>query len=357
MTVPVGLYRTLAQSVGAGGTPVTVMSGPLAGGFVTNPQSAEDQGIPVIEALFIDLTGPAALEETATTYPIQPGQTFTIPAGMLGDVSVNAATSGHRFSAVVIQPPPPYPPAPQPSSFPPSGPTTLTDVIPAYLYEQYRDDDDVLAFFTAYNQLAQEFVSWFAGGYLPVYTSEQITGALLDWVALGLYGIQRPTLASGRNRTIGPLNTFGFNVLPYNARKTVGPTDVAATTDDVFKRIITWNFYKGDGNRFNVEWLKRRVMRFLFGPDGTAPNIDQTDIVSVTFGADYEVAIRISTGTRAIVGGALYNRFGLNTTAYNSLRTVFMPGPNPPPLAATLKEAVESGVLTLPFQYTFSVTI
>ena len=165
----------------------------------------------------------------------------------------------------------------------------------------------------------------------------------------------RPSLSSGRNRDLGPLNTYGFNVLALNTRRSVGPQNVTITTDDIFKRIMTWNFYKGDGHEFNVRWLKRRIMRFLTGPDGSAPNVDQTYIISVTFGAEGSVSIRIANGSRIILGGALYNRFGFNAIAYNALRTQFVPGPNPLPYQAIFKEAVESGVLQLPFQYQFSV--
>ena len=138
----------------------------------------------------------------------------------------------------------------------------------------------------------------------------------------------------------------------YNARRSIGPIDVTVTTDDVFKRIMTWNFYKGDGNVFNVRWLKRRIMRFLIGVDGTAPNVDQTYIVSVTFG-NGQIAIRITVGTRSILGGALYNRFGYNRMGYNVLLTTFNPAADPPPFASVLKEAIESGVLQTPFQFSF----
>lgn len=254
---------------------------------------------------------------------------------------------------------PSYPPVPQTGTFPPDGPTTLTELggMASYLYVQYADDDNLQAFVSAFNELAQIYVGWFATIELPVYTNPQIAGPLLDWVAEGVYGITRPTLSSGRNRNVGPYNTIAFNSKPpFNKIIRVGPQDVAATSDDVFKRIITWNFYKGDGNIFNILWLKRRIIRFLIGVNGTAPNIDQTDAVSVFYGTGI-ITIALSTGTRKIIGGALYNRFGYNRVAYNSLKTLFTPGPIPQPLAPIFKEAIESGVLILPFQYQIVVAI
>ncbi len=166
----------------------------------------------------------------------------------------------------------------------------------------------------------------------------------------------RPSLSSGKNRDVGPLNTWAYNAIGYNVRRLVGPSDVTVTSDDIFKRIMTWNFYKGDGRTFNIPWLKRRIMRFLLGANGSAPNIDSTDIVSVTFGPGI-ISIRIAGGSRKILGGAIYNRFGYNRMAYNALVTQFISGPTPLKNDGVLKEAIDSGVLQLPFQYQFVVTI
>ena len=350
MGAPIGLYKTAVSVVAVGGQAVTPIFGPVAGGYIVNPASATDQGLIFAEPLYIDITGPAALAVTATTMALQPGQTFLVVPGQTTNVSVNARSSGHRFSGVVYQPPPQYPPAPQTGTFPPTGPTTLTQTIPSYAYEQYADDDDVLSFVMAYNGLAQQFVSWFVNIGLPVYTSPNISGSLLDLVAAGIYGQVRPSLSSGQNKDLGPFNTYAYNILAFNRREIVGPTNVTVTSDDIFRRIITWNFYKGDGDQFNVRWLKRRLMRFLIGTNGTAPNIDNTYPISVTFGSGGLVSIRITVGTRTITGGALFNKFSLNRMAFNVVLTLQTSSPNPLPNEAILKEAIESGVLQLPFQ-------
>ena len=339
-----------------GGTSVVAIYGPLLGGaIVVNPYAAADQELAAPEVLYVNLTGPAALAANGATFALEPGQTLVVPRHAAANVWVNAASSGHAFSAVAIHESANF--VPFSGAFPPPGPTTVTKVIPAFLYQEYNDDDDLQAFFRAFNELSQEDVDWFVEVGLPLYPG--LSGGLLDRVAAGLYGMLRPALPTGRNRNVGPLNTWGPNalVVPLNVEKKVGNQNFVATTDDVFKRILTWHFFKGDGKVFTVPWLKRRVMRFLFGAGGVDPGIDNTYPVSVTFGAGNEVDINLLNGKRTVVGGALPNRFGPNSFApLNSMRTTFASHP-PLPLAATFKAAVDSGALELPFQFTYVVNI
>jgi len=234
-------------------------------------------------------------------------------------------------------------------------PAYRSQTIPSYLYIQYNDDDDLQAFVEAYNALSQELITWFAEINLPIYTGPLITGALLDWVALGLYGQARQTLPSGVNKNLGPFNTFTFNALPYNEMTTVESTDFFATTDDVFKRIITWNFYKGDGRQFSVRWLKRRIMRFLLGDNGTDPGIDQTYQVSVSFGLGDQVDIRILSGLRTVTAGP-FNTAAFNTLPLDGMTTVFQQYV-PLEFAPIFKAAVDGGALQLPFQFDWIVTV
>jgi hypothetical protein len=322
--------------------------------MIVNPYAAEDQGLFAPETLYVSFVGPATLQATATTIAVQPGGVLRVPSDDTTSVWVNAATSGHRFSAFVVQEPSSF--TPVPSLFPPSGPTGLLRITPSYLYQEYQDDLGCQAFVDAYNVLAQSYLDWFNAIELPVYTNSLITGALLDFVALGLYGLERPALPSGKNQNIGTLNTFHFNQIAMNTLKVVGNQDFYATTDDIFKRILTWQFFKGDGKVFNVRWLKRRIMRFLFGTNGTSYNVDQTYTVSVSFGAGNQVNIDIGLGTRRITGGALLNKFALNRTRTNELDTTFTPSPAIP-TAIILKAAIESGAVELPFQFTYVVNV
>lgn len=230
----------------------------------------------------------------------------------------------------------------------------LTKTIPSYLYTQYADDDNLQGFITAYNQLSQEYVDWFNSVDLPIYTG--LAGGLLDWVALGLYGMQRTPLPSGQSENKGPLNTYTLNELQPNQYIFVGPTNFYYTNDDYFKRIITWNFYKGDGKVFDIRWLKRRVMRFLYGVDGTSFNVDQTYRVSVTFGVGDQINIRIINGLLSNFVGAMPNAYLPNETLINSLSWDFEPYEQIP-AAPILKAALDAGVLELPFQFTYVIKI
>lgn len=347
----VTIYPAVKTVVDVGGQPITCMYGPLSGGLIVNPYSAGNQGIGVAETLYVCLNGDAGLAENVTTFAIQPGGLFKVPAGNTTNVSINAASTGHRFSAIAFQPGVIY--VPQTGSFPPDGPTTVTKTIPAYLYTEYNDDDDLQAFFRAFNELAQEDIDFFVDTGLPIYTG--LSGSLLDFVAAGLYGMLRPALPAGTNPNVGPLNTWAPNVVAPNQLIIVGNSQYFATTDDVFKRILTWHFYKGDGKVFDIRWLKRRIMRFLIGIDGTSPNIDETYRVSITFAAR-QANIRILPGIRTIVDGAIPNLFAPNAVAPNSLSSTFEPFPALA-FAPILKAGIDSGVLELPFQFTYAVTV
>lgn len=343
------VWRLVANSILIGGTPVVAAYGPFIGAFIINPQLAADQGLPVPENLYVDIVGPAGTSVTATTSIIYPGRVFPVPAGAL-QVSVNAASTGHRFGGYVFQTAEAF--QASLSTFPPSGPTTLQDVIASYLYQEYSDDDDLQAFVIAFNDLAQQYVDIFNGLNLPVYSG--LSGPLLDWVAQGLYGFTRPVLPSGRNRNIGPLNTYRFNVLRLNQIKIIQPTQFYATTDDVFKRIMTWHLYRGDGRQFDIRWLKRRVQRFLTGINGTGGTTDQTYQVSITFGPDYEVDINLQSTRIYATGGAFYNISRFNTSRFNQVntRSVMIPVS---PLAPIFKAAMDAGVLEMPWQITQTV--
>jgi hypothetical protein len=203
--------------------------------------------------------------------------------------------------------------------------TALGSIIPAYVYQQYADDDNIRAFFTAYNTLAQAYLDWFNGINLPIYTG--LSGALLDWVAQGLYGMPRPVLALVQNGAlVGPFNTYQLNQIPIDGLSSGITSTVFPVTDDIFKRILTWAFYKGDGFTFSVPWLKRRVARFLAGVNGTDYDGSAAQI-SIAYPGNGVVNITISTGVIQLTAAAIF------------------------------QAAVLSGVLVLPFQYTFNVLI
>lgn len=209
------------------------------------------------------------------------------------------------------------------SIFPPRGPTGLTAIIPSYLYQEYADDDNLQALVSAYNTVAQSYFDELNGLNLPIYTG--LNGALLDWVALGLYGMQRPNLSSSTTNNIGPFNTYPSDTIAFAVGKNTGTTQVFTVSDDLFKRMLTWNFYKGDGTTFTTEWLKRRVMRFLGGMNGKDSGTSQTYQVSVTFTGTAVINITITAGSQP---------------------TTYVP---------ILAAAIENGVCQLPFAYNYNI--
>lgn len=233
----------------------------------------------------------------------------------------------------------------------------IPKILPSYLYLEYNDDDDLQALVAAYNIVAQEYLDFFNTVNLPIYTgvNSLVSGALLDFVATNLYGFPRPVLPFGHATVEGVFNSFVFNTLAFNAKKTISPAVVFNTTDDIYRRCLTWLFYKGDGKNFSIRWLKRRVERFLFFENGTGLGVDQTYRVSVTFGADFQVNINITKVVTEFGPGA-FNSWAFNTRTMNSMSFTITLLP-PISTAPIFKAAVEAGVLELPFQFTWIVNI
>lgn len=147
--------------------------------------------------------------------------------------------------------------------------TPLASAIPAYLYQQYQNDPALPAFFSAFNSLAQGYLNWFLQNPLGLYTSPGITGPLLDWCAAGIYGLYRPVLASQTSEETAGYDSAVYNTVPYNFLSYSASGNAQQATDDIFKRMMTWNLYKGDGQYFTIQWLKNRVARFLNGANGS----------------------------------------------------------------------------------------
>lgn len=168
---------------------------------------------------------------------------------------------------------------------------TTTDIIKSYPYVQFADDENITAWFDAYNTYAQQYLDWFNNTPLAVYTRSEISGALLDWVANGVYGCYRTPIAFGNSRSIGPLNTYTPNYIPFNQGKKLSDVTSFTMTDDIFKRVITWNFYKGDGVQISIPWLKKRAARFTNVPyKNILVSIGSGNIINLTVvGADFEI--------------------------------------------------------------------
>jgi hypothetical protein len=203
-------------------------------------------------------------------------------------------------------------------------PTTLGRVIPAYVFVQYNDDVNIQAYFAAFNALAQNYATWFQNLNLPIYTGGYIAGPLLDWVGQGIYGLKRPYVPNVANRMIGPFDTTPFNTIPFNALKWTSPGGVGLASDDLYRRMMTWRLYKGDGKNPGIHWLKRRTQRYLTGLNGVDPGVQQTYDISVQQDAPLQsVTITIPNG----------------------------------PVAAAFEYGIATGALEVPFQFAFKVNI
>jgi len=246
-----------------------------------------------------------------------PGQSVGVHTLAVTDTSTAASAALDYVVSTTVAPP----------SFPPTGPTGTLQIIPAFPYDEYVDDDDIGALFASYNAIAQSYLDWFNGINLPIYTGAQVSGALLDWVATGLYGYPRPTIAFTTSQTVGPFNTYDIDTIAFNARQTPTQSAVYTVTDDIYKRLLTWHFYKGDGQQFNIKWLKRRVVRFLAGVNGTDVSVGDTSQVSVAFASKTAATITISEGVVPTTYGPVF------------------------------QAALQSGALSLPFQIAFSVIL
>ena len=91
-----------ASQITTGGTPVIAALPTVTGIIITNPASATDQGIATAETLYVNPVGAAVLEANGTTFAIPPGGSWTLNFGQTTSTSVNAVTSGHKFSCIVF---------------------------------------------------------------------------------------------------------------------------------------------------------------------------------------------------------------------------------------------------------------
>jgi hypothetical protein len=92
-------------SVITGGVPVPAITGPINGGFITNPINSAAQGIVAAENLYVDMVAAPGSTDAAghnTTVILQSGQNFVLPPLAAGvNVWINAATSGHQITGEV----------------------------------------------------------------------------------------------------------------------------------------------------------------------------------------------------------------------------------------------------------------
>ena len=222
--------------------------------------------------------------------------------------------------------------------------------IPLYPYLPYVFDDKVVAICKGISDYGQDYIDSFNALNLPIYQSK--IGEFLDYVGVNLYGIPRPIYPVGVIETTGEINNFALNEIELNKLLITYPNQFFIATDEVYKRVIDWHHYKGDGDLFNVRHLKRRIMRFL-----TGNTVSQTYQISVSFGLNNQCNITLyENGNINLRPSATINDGELNSYAINELRAKKIPF-TPFELAEIFKKSVEMGVLELPFQYNYVVSI
>lgn len=198
----------------------------------------------------------------------------------------------------------------------------LSTILPAYPYKEYTDDQDIVAIFTSYTGLAQNYLDWFNSTPLGVYTNASISGPLLDWIAEGIYGIPRPVLSFLTTRFRAGLGTsfLGSHALGEGLYASSGTATVA--DDDIYKRVLTWWLYRGDGQQMSIPWLRRRVARFIYGVNGSDVDIGELPNISISVSSS-----ALSVTVPSVPSGDFF------------------------------KQVVDNGILALPFLLPMTVTV
>lgn len=221
----------------------------------------------------------------------------------------------------------------------------------AYAYQEYADDEYVQAFVSAYNRISQGYLDWSNQNPLALYTNSNISGEMLDFVGNNLYGISRPVISTFSRTISGEL---GSNVLGDHTMGTLVITEsgtAIVANDDIYKRTLTWYLYRGDGMQMSVEWVRRRVARFIYG----------------AYGADIDVGLITNVGIALPADSTTLgstNSFAVNTQAVNTSvpititqsHALVITVPNIA-MGNTFQTLFNGNYLPLPFQVNFKVVL
>ncbi len=196
-------------------------------------------------------------------------------------------------------------------------------ILPAYAYQQYAWSQDIQAFFGSLNTILQGYLTWFYETPLAAYTAPAISGPLLDWTATGIYGVARPAIGAITTVTSGPLGTNVLGTHTFGVLYVLQSGTASIVNDDIYKRVLTWILFRGDGMRFSIPWLLRRVERFLGGVNGS------------------DVPLDLATRPTVTVSGSAF--------------AITVPSANPASLI--FEQLIGQGLLPLPLPYTFTITV
>ncbi|KMQ89981.1 hypothetical protein RF55_10317 [Lasius niger] len=154
-------------------------------------------------------------------------------------------------------------------------------IIKAYAYQQYSDDPDIMALFEAHNQTAQDYLKTFLSHCPAIYIDDFWDSGELTYIAWFLWGQRR-----WYSDYASSIDLEGaIDDLPIDYASAGGsiptPRQKLLINDDTFRRIMTWNLYRGDGQQFTIPWLKKRIKRWMVGVNGYAPLFGDTNEISV----------------------------------------------------------------------------
>lgn len=216
----------------------------------------------------------------------------------------------------------------------------------AYPYDEYSDDENVGAFFNAYNQLAAGYLQWYQQTQMAIYTQSTVTGKLLDWVGNNLYGVTRPIIPN-QPSLVGPVNTTAVNAQAVNAAY-VQQGLASYVSDDIYKRMLTWVLYKGDGQQMSLIWLRRRIARFLYGANGADITVDKLANVGLELSATEWIGAWDTT---------VFNTLQFNEMRNLPPRTITATIPSGTGASQVFQQLAQSGMVPFPFQLSFEVVI
>lgn len=182
-------------------------------------------------------------------------------------------------------------------------------LVKSYVYQQYRDDADIIALFDAYNQIAQDYLKTFLSHSPAIYIDDVWTSGELTYLAWFLWGQRR-----WYSDYASSIDLEGaIDELPIDWISAGGslpkPRQKLLINDDTFRRIMTWNLYRGDGAQFTIPWLKKRIKRWMIGVNGYAPLFGDANEISVNISNKIVNISVVTTDTSLLLSlqAALYS--------------------------------------------------
>lgn len=229
----------------------------------------------------------------------------------------------------------------------------LQNVVPSYPFREYSDDPNIVAFFTAYNQLAQGYLTWVNQTPLGVYTSPNVSGPLLDWIGQGIYGIVRPSYAALQSAFLAGLASLPLATVAIAGNELLATGAGTLSSDDFYKRLLTWWLYVGDGRRFTIMTLRKKIARFIYGVNGTDVTVAQAQSISIAVSGYQAIQAGLAAVPLASVPVAGSQLISPRNTGQYIITVPHSAGAS----ALYFQQAFGQGLLAFPFQIAATVVV